>query len=381
MTIDWQKRLPGELSEPLERILRFFRRCHPDVRLYLVGGAVRDMVMKRPVYDLDIECFGIDPESFDKAMKALGAKGVGKSFFVYKYGPIDLALPRLERKVGKGHRGFEVVLATDTKEASRRRDFTMNALMLDLQNGEIVDHWGGLRDIRYHLIRVVDPEKFVEDSLRVLRAMQFSARLKFRIEPKSRDLMCSMALDDLTHERIFWEFEKMFHAPALHYGLFAMLDLGIAKKLMGLEVSRDRFFVMARHMVRARRMEDPEMRPYYFLFILSSDLKRSVVRLCETIHTPNVYKKVLGYQKRVPKRITDRFLGASALRYPIRQWLGVYADDVASRARRLGIYETRFDAGVRPVDLLEEGYSGKSLGRELRRRILAVVRKRFGAKE
>ena len=381
MTLDWRERLNDELAEPLESLLRFFHKRHPGVRLYLVGGAVRDMVMGRPVYDLDVECFGIDPDTFDEAMKALGAKGVGKSFFVYKYGAVDIALPRLERKVGRGHRGFEVRLATDTKEASRRRDFTMNALMLDLQTGEIVDHWGGLGDIEARLIRVVDPERFVEDSLRVLRAMQFSARLKFRIEPKSRDLMRSMPLDDLTPERIFWEFEKMFLAPALHYGLFAMLDLCVAKKLMELEASRGEFFAMARHMVRARRLEDAEMRPYYFLFVLSSDLKRSALRLCEAIHTPNVYKKVLGYQKRVPRRITDRFLGASALRYPIRQWLGIYADDVANRAKRLGIYEARFDAGVRPADLLEEGYSGKALGRELRRRILAVVRQRFGVEE
>ena len=370
--------LPDPLRKELDHVLDFFHKHYPEVRLYLVGGAVRDMVMGREIYDLDIECFGIDPQSFDAAMHRLGAKGVGKSFFVYKYGHLDIALPRIERKVGEGHRGFAVELAKDTKEASRRRDFTMNALMLDLRSGEIVDHWGGLKDIQKRLIRVVDPKKFTEDSLRVLRAMQFSARLKFRIEAASRDLMCRMDLGDLTPERIFWEFEKMFNAPWLHYGLFAMIDLKISEKILGLEIGRREFFRMARHMQKARRLEDASMRPYYFLFVLSTDLHRSALKLCEAIHTPNVYKKILTWQKRVPHRITDRFLGALSLRFPLRQWLGIYADDVKERAVRLGIYDRQFDPGIRPADLLEEGYSGKALGKELRRRILDAVRRRFG---
>ena len=370
--------LPADLRKELDAVVGFFAEHYPRARLYLVGGAVRDMVMKRPVYDLDIECFGIDPETFDVAMRKLGAKGVGKSFFVYKYGAIDLALPRIERKTGRGHRAFEVALARDTKEASRRRDFTMNALMLDLATGEIVDHWGGLEDIRRRLIRVVDPEKFVEDSLRVLRAMQFAARLKFRVEAESCALMRQMALDDLTPERIFWEFEKMFNAQWLHYGLYYLSALGIGEKILGLAFDRAAFVRMARHMQRARRLEEGTMRPYYFLYILACDLHKNGVALCEAIHTPNLYKKILGYQKHTPRRITDRFLGALALRHPMKQWLGIYADDAYRRSRRLGIFDRQFDPGIRPADLLDEGYQGRALGQELRRRILAAVRARFG---
>jgi tRNA nucleotidyltransferase (CCA-adding enzyme) len=225
---------------------------------------------------------------------------------------------------------------------------------------------------------VVDPEKFVEDSLRVLRAMQFSARLKFRIEPYSCRLMRKMPLDDLTPERIFWEFEKMFNAPWLHYGLYALSALGIGEKILGLTFGYGDFMKMARHMQKARRLEEGTMRPYYFLYILATDLHKNAVKLCEAIHTPNIYKKILGYQKHVPRRITDRFLGALALRHPMKQWLGIYADDVYGRTRRLGIYDRQFDPGIRPAQLLEEGYAGRELGRELRRRILAAVRARFG---
>lgn len=138
---------------------------------------------------------------------------------------------------------------------------------------------------------------------------------------------------------------------------------------------------MARHMVKARKLEDGAMRPYYFLFILSSDMHKSGEKLCEAINTPNIYKKILKLQKRVPRRITDRFLGALSLRFPIRQWLGIYADDVFDRSKRLGIYAKQFDPGVRPADLLEEGYAGPALGKELRRRILAAVRMRFGVND
>jgi len=372
--------LPAKLRSRLEEVENFFSKNYPNVRLYLVGGAVRDMIIGRPVTDLDIECFGIDVDEFDIAMSRLGAKGVGRSFFVYKYGEIDIALPRTEKKVGSGHRGFEVALARDTKEASRRRDFTMNALMLDLKDEEIVDHWGGLEDIKKGLIRIVDPETFVEDSLRVLRAMQFAARLKFKVEKSSRDTMCAMALDDLTPERVFWEFEKMFEAPWLHYGLFEMIGLGIDRKIVGVDLNRTDFFKMARRMVGAAKAADEHMRPYIFLYVLGCYKHLDFESLCEKIHTPSIYKKVLKFQKCVPSVITDRFLGALALRYALRQWLGIHADSVADRAKRLGIYEERLDTGIRPADLLEEGYSGKRLGEELRRRILSTLRTRFSGR-
>ncbi|BBG65979.1 tRNA nucleotidyltransferase [Hydrogenimonas sp.] len=375
-----ERNLPPKLGKQLDRVESFFKKEYPGVRLFLVGGAVRDMIMKRPVYDLDIECFGIDTERFEEAMARLGAKGVGKSFFVYKYGDIDIALPRTEKKVAAGHRGFKVSLAKDTEEASRRRDFTMNALMLDLESGELVDHWGGVEDIKKRIIRVVDPERFTEDSLRVLRAMQFAARLKFRVEERSRALMCTISFDDLSGERIFWEFEKMFNSPNLHYGLFEMSRLGIDEKIFGFSLGRRDFFRTARHMVRAAESADIHMRPYVFLYILACDLHKNPEKLCEKIHTPGIYRKVLRFQKCVPSNVTDRFLGSLALRYALKQWIGIYADELKKRASALGVYDKRFDPGIRPADLLEEGYAGKELGLELRRRTLAVIRGRFSAK-
>ncbi|MCF6200603.1 MAG: hypothetical protein L3J42_00500, partial [Hydrogenimonas sp.] len=154
-------------------------------------------------------------------------------------------------------------------------------------------------------------------------------------------------------------------------------DLKIDKKILHISIKREEFLRMALQMAKAVKLVDKEMRPYLFLYILSCFKKIPSQLLCERIHTPNIYKKVLKFQKCVPSRITDRFLAAVALKMAIRQWLGVYADRVKKRSIKLGIYERGFDPGIRPADLLEEGYAGKRLGEELRRRVLETLRKRF----
>ena len=92
-------------------------------RAYLVGGAVRDILMNKTPTDFDIEIYDITPQEFEKIMDKINAKGVGKSFFVYKYKNFDLSLPRIENKTGHGHKGFSVKLTNDEKTASLRRDF------------------------------------------------------------------------------------------------------------------------------------------------------------------------------------------------------------------------------------------------------------------
>ncbi|MCD8478201.1 MAG: hypothetical protein LRY68_10245 [Sulfurospirillum sp.] len=112
-------------------------------RVYLVGGSVRDLYLNAPLHDLDIEVYDMAPDVFDDVMKRVGAVGVGKSFFVYRLGAIDFSLPRVERKSGVGHSAFEVEVCQDEKEASKRRDFSMNAMMVNIFTQELFDFWGG----------------------------------------------------------------------------------------------------------------------------------------------------------------------------------------------------------------------------------------------
>jgi len=343
-------------------------------KCYIVGGAVRDRLMGVACNDYDIECFGMSVEDFEDAMDHLGAQGVGKSFFVYKYHDLDIALPRTEQKVSTGHRGFEVSLATDEKEASRRRDFTINALMYDIQNEQIVDHWHGLKDLENRLLRVVDEKSFVEDSLRVLRAMQFAARLGFKVEERSCRLCQSISLDDLPKERLFKEFEKMFKGSFLHYGLYYLFALGIASQLFNESLEKKTFNILSRLLQKSQKNFEKKLRPYYFLFICRDYFSTDIGMILERLKAPNSYYKKVA-SPLTPKDVTVSFVANLALKEGIVEYAGNYDTQVRALARELDVWDKPFDRGVTPSELMDEGFSGKALGDELERRTQEKIKR------
>jgi tRNA nucleotidyltransferase (CCA-adding enzyme) len=206
-------------------------------RAYLVGGLVRDRLMGStdPARDFDLEVYGLDGAALRTLLEKFGrVNAVGEAFTVYKVGDIDVSIPRRDSKTGKGHKGFTVTgdPAMTVEEAARRRDFTINAMMCDPLTGDIVDPHGGQADLKAKRLRAVDPSTFVEDSLRVLRGMQFAARFEFTIDPATVTLCRTIALDDLPSERIWGEFEKLLlRARRPSIGLAAGLELGVIDKL------------------------------------------------------------------------------------------------------------------------------------------------------
>ncbi|HRH44380.1 MAG TPA: HD domain-containing protein, partial [Pyrinomonadaceae bacterium] len=182
-------------------------------RAMLVGGCVRDELMNFEPKDWDIEVYGIEPARLKELLQQFGkVDAVGESFTVYKIGQfLDVSLPRRERKVSRGHKGFIVEgdPQMSFEEAAKRRDFTINAIMKDVLTGEIVDIYGGQNDIELKKIRHIADETFVEDSLRVLRAAQFAARFEFEIDAKTIQLCQTIDLTDLPKERIWGELEKL----------------------------------------------------------------------------------------------------------------------------------------------------------------------------
>ncbi len=184
------------------------------MKIYLVGGAVRDALLGLQPGDRDWVVVG----STQADMEARGFKAVGKDFPVFLHPDTgeEHALARTERKSGRGYRGFVVDAAPSVtlEEDLQRRDFTINAIARDESNGELVDPWGGLRDIEQRVLRHVGPA-FVEDPLRVLRAARFLARfapLGFTLAPETAALMRQIAdsgeLDTLVPERIWQELRK-----------------------------------------------------------------------------------------------------------------------------------------------------------------------------
>ncbi len=338
-----------------------------NARCYVVGGAVRDRILGRECKDYDIECFGISVDDFEMAMEHLGAKGVGKSFFVYKYHDLDISLPRTEQKVSPGHRGFEVSLATEEKEASKRRDFTINALMYDIQNEQILDFWHGLEDLEHKVLRVVDERSFVEDSLRVLRAMQFAARFGFKVEKQSCRLCQSISLDDLPKERIFKEFEKMFMGRYLHYGLYYLFSLGIGEQLFDVQIEKNTFILLSRVLQKSQKNFVEKLKPYYFLFICKEYFSIDIIELLDRLRAPkSYYNKVTA--SAVPTNVTVPFIANLSLKEGIIEYVGNYDTDVIAIANKLDVWDKPFDRGVTPTELIAEGFSGKDLGDELDRR-------------
>jgi len=144
-----------------------------------------------------------------------------------------VSLPRRESRTGRGHRSFDVAgdPSMTVGEAARRRDFTVNAIAWDPLTGDYLDPFNGRADLARRILRRVDPRTFPEDSLRVLRAIQFAARFELDVEPETRALCRTIALDDLPAERVWGEFEKLLLAPTPSIGFTAALDLGVIAKL------------------------------------------------------------------------------------------------------------------------------------------------------
>jgi tRNA nucleotidyltransferase (CCA-adding enzyme) len=204
-------------------------------RALVVGGWVRDRLLGRDSTNIDVEVFGVPSSRLRQLLESFGrVEAVGESFQVYKLGDIDVSLPRRDSKAGRGHRGFVVVGDPDLsiEEAARRRDFTVNAISWDPITAEYLDPVGGRRDLSDGRLRVVDPATFPDDSLRVLRAVQFAARFELTLDRTTAHLCRTIPLDDLPAERIWGEIEKLLllaRQPSIGFAL--ALDLGIVAKL------------------------------------------------------------------------------------------------------------------------------------------------------
>ena len=205
-------------------------------RALLVGGWVRDRLRGVASKDIDVEVFGVPVEALEPLLARFGnVNTVGESFAVFKVAGLDVALPRRESKIGRGHRGFRVEgdPSMTPEDAARRRDFTVNAIAWDPLTDTYVDPFGGRDDLGRGVLRVVDPQTFADDSLRVLRGVQFAARFDLEMDAQAKALCASLPLDDLPAERVWGEFEKLLlQAERPSVGLALALELGALDRWM-----------------------------------------------------------------------------------------------------------------------------------------------------
>lgn len=205
------------LDDNIEETLK---KLHQIGNPLIVGGAVRDSFVGADNKDIDIEVHDTNIDDLSKFLKNEGYRvdEVGKSFGVLKVSKndlkdLDISVPRLENRLGAGHRSFEVSMKDNmtVQEAAERRDFTFNAVMYDHENKIIVDPTRGKQDLENKTMRHVS-EKFAEDPLRVLRGFQFAGRFELDMAPETVELCKKLKTEykHLSTERVQEEWGKFF---------------------------------------------------------------------------------------------------------------------------------------------------------------------------
>jgi tRNA nucleotidyltransferase (CCA-adding enzyme) len=262
-------------------------------RPYLVGGAVRDALLDLPLEDFDVEVYGLPVEALKRALESVApVDAVGQAFAVFKLGrlegvrgAVDVSLPRRDSKAGPGHRGIAVVgdPSLSLEEASRRRDFTINAMLFDPATGELSDLHGGQRDLEARRLRAVDEASFGEDPLRALRAVQLAARFELAVDSDTARLCASMPLGELPAERVWGEIQKLLlkaRKPSIGLALlkeWALLAT-VAPELLPLEATP----------------QDPEWHPEGDVWVHTLLVVDEAARMIAGLDAPRALAVMLG---------------------------------------------------------------------------------------
>ena len=360
-------------------------KMHQKGEVFLVGGLVRDHFLKKESKDIDLLVCGIPVSKIKKMLSPFGkVDEVGESFGVIKFTPkdwefdepIDIAIPRTETKVGDGHKGFEVKASSNIplEIDLMRRDFTINSMVISL-DGTLIDPFGGLEDLKKKTIKMVNPEAFKDDPLRMMRAIQFASRFEFIIEESTWEaiLANSETIKEISGERILIELDKVFDKgdknrginlfmeSTLHFSLFDKLPFNQTRT--SFDTRADFFSSMAIDSVE-------------FTNILKGDVKTA--KLIEAILTLG---EAVMELTRTP---TDDFEGD--VRILIAKAFKISSDIlISSRISTLvGLFTKPFIDEELPItikgltingnELMELGFKGQELGNQLSSIFEAVLR-------
>ena len=400
------------------------------MKIYLVGGAVRDGLLRLPVKDKDWVVVGATPQE----MLDAGYQQVGKDFpvFLHPKSREEYALARTERKSGQGYTGFTCYAAPDVtlEQDLLRRDLTINAIAQD-EHGEFIDPYNGRADIEKRLLRHVSPA-FNEDPLRVLRVARFAARyahLSFQIAPETLTLMSSMAsngeLEHLTPERVWKETENALTSrnPQVYFDvlrkcgalkvLFPEIDalFGVpAPEKWHPEIDTG-IHVLMTLAIAAQLSPDVDVRFATLCHDLGKGLTpkefwprhhghgpagvKLVERLCQRMRVPNeirdLAKLVAEYHDLIhtisilqPKTIIKLFDAIDAWRKPQRVEQVALTSEADARGRT-GFEASDYPQGrllraawvaaqsVTNKEVIDDGFSGPAIRDELTRRRIAAV--------
>ncbi len=203
-------------------------------RVFLVGGAVRDIIWRLPIKDLDIEVHGMPLADLEALLRRFGDVSlVGKTFGVLRYPglAIDFAVPRTDQSGRKPQVALDPFMQLE--DAFARRDLTMNAMGVDMKTGLLIDPFNGQKDIEDKILRAPNADFFKEDPLRLLRVMQFISRFGMTPDAALQEICATMSIKGVSRERIEKEFEKMLlQSPRPSLGLRWLKDIGRLSELL-----------------------------------------------------------------------------------------------------------------------------------------------------
>lgn len=351
--------------------------------IYLVGGAVRDELLGLPVKDRDWVVVGATPEQ----MIDSGFRQVGADFPVFLHPSTneEYALARTERKQGHGYHGFTVYSAPDVtlEEDLRRRDLTVNAMAQD-QNGQLVDPFGGLEDLKQRQLRHVS-DAFAEDPLRILRTARFAARLQplgFAVAPETLTKMQAMVESGeaahLVPERVWQEMQRALHekAPAVFFATLA--DAGALAVLLPELAEPDRLRLSMNALACISHAGDStDMR---FAALLSPLTSEQCTRRAQRLKAPRDCQQLAILTTRFAKSLrqsqsaedrlalldaTDAWRRPDRLRrlLAVGQCLTPALPENQARAL-LNAYDTACEVDAK--ELMAQGFAGKAMGEAIR---------------
>lgn len=367
------------------------------MQTYLVGGAVRDKLLKLTVKERDWVVVGATPQQ----MLDQGFQQVGKDFpvFLHPHTKEEYALARTERKNGKGYKGFDVFASPDVtlEDDLVRRDLTINAIAED-KHGQLIDPYNGCRDIEKRVLRHVSPA-FEEDPLRVLRVARFAARfhhLGFTIADDTYELLIKIAhsgeLEALTPERVWLEWEKSLTTRNPEVFLNTLANIGGLQDVLKLFELNPNNLHRLHQSAQLGHSEPKLTRPLIFasLFIGNSPVT-DIPGFCKALAIPNEYRDaallaqgnsnfILSMECPTAQEFGDTLQSIDYWRRPeklsslllLRQiehpeTAGSKAISEQNRQLELAALEA---STVSPQALINDGYTGKQLG-------LAITEKRL----
>lgn len=314
------------------------------MRTNLVGGAVVDMLQRTAPKDHDVEVFGIAPDALTDGLRhRYAVSEVGKAFGVLKVRlpsgeDLDVSLPRRDNRTGVGHKGFSVSVEPNLSfaDAARRRDFTINAIAVDLATGHVIDPFHGVQDLENGVLRAVDARTFAEDPLRALRAVQLLARKAKTVDLDTKRLLRDLvpAQADLPAERVYEEWKKLLlKGKRPSAGLELLNETGLLEAYPELAATRG---------VPQRSDAHPE-----------GDVWE---------HTKQTTDIAAALRDRLPAEKREALMFAALLH------------DVGKAAPGITVYEDEVRSGKYPPDRLHTAYGHDEAGAPLAQSFLARMR-------